>query len=78
MKRMLQKKLDASADVGIDMNTNSIIRFQSDYGTKKELGGGENILDTDTWIIDINEVFDIAIAELGEDSINQLIIQKLC
>lgn len=70
-EKNISDKLDASADVGINMNTNSIIRFYSDYGTKKELGGGTNILDTDSWTIDINEAFEIAIAALGEGIVEQ-------
>ena len=64
-------KLDADATVRIDMNKNSIVYFSSSYGTPKKLGGSANVLNTESWTIDINEVFDIAIAELGEDSISQ-------
>lgn len=65
----ITKKLDAQAYVIIDTNKNSIIRFSSTYGTAKKLGGSAEVLNTDNWNIDINEAFDIAIAELGEDSI---------
>lgn len=76
-EKNITDKLDASADVSIDMNANSVIRFYSDYGTKKELGGGTNILNTDNWTIDINEAFDIAIAVLGEDIIEQFDYPKV-
>jgi len=65
------KKLDADASVTINMNSNSIIQFTSSYGSAKKLGGGSKVLNTENWTIDIDEAFDIAIAELGEDSINQ-------
>lgn len=65
------KKLDADAYVRINMNSKSIIRFSSSYGTPKELIGSAISIDVDNWQIDINEAFDIAIAELGEDSIDK-------
>lgn len=65
------KKLDADAEVMIDMNQNSIVQFISSYGSAKKLGGGSKVLNTEKWKIDIDEAFDIVIAEWGEDSINQ-------
>ncbi len=65
------KKLDADAFVIINMNADSIVGFRSNYGTRKELGGGAEELNTDNWIIDINEAFDIALTKLGEDNILQ-------
>ncbi|WFR55944.1 hypothetical protein QA584_20315 [Anaerocolumna sp. AGMB13025] len=63
-------KFDADASVDIDMNSNSLVRFSSSYGTPKQLGGSEIILNTESWTIDINEAFDIAVAEMGVDTID--------
>ena len=48
-----------------------IVRSRSTYGTRKELGGGEEELNAENWIIDINEAFDIALTKLDEDHILQ-------
>ncbi len=71
MEENVTKKLDANAFVTIDMNTDSMVRFRSTYGTGKELGGGDEELNTDNWIININKAFDIAKDNLDEDNILQ-------
>ncbi len=48
-----------------------MLDFRSTYGTRKELGGGDEELNTDHWIIDINKAFYIAKDNLDEDNILQ-------
>ncbi|HCL03160.1 MAG TPA: hypothetical protein DHW61_12265 [Lachnoclostridium phytofermentans] len=43
----VSKEIDADAQVRFDMSDNSIISFRSSYGTKKQLGGGSYILNTE-------------------------------
>jgi len=61
------KEFDADASVDIDMSNSRIIGFSPSYGTPKQLSGSEEILNTENWTIDINEAFDIAEAEIGEN-----------
>lgn len=64
----VKDKLDADATVDISMSKNSIFNFSSSYGSSKQLiGGNGEELDTDIWIIDIPEVFDLAESLLGEN-----------
>jgi hypothetical protein len=67
----VSNNLDADAFVDIDMNKNSIVRFSSSYGTPKQLTGGGGGLKTEKWLIDIDEAFEIATRELGENRIFQ-------
>lgn len=67
----VKKNLDASAEVEIDMVKNSIVKFNSEYGAAREMIGGGDILKTEKWTIDINEAFEIAIKEIGEDKLTE-------
>lgn len=61
--------LDASVEVKIDMNSNSIIQFMSSYGTSKVLlGGGQEIKISD-WRIDINDAIETATKAIGKEKI---------
>lgn len=63
--------LDADAYVLLDMKKNSIISFDSSYGTPKVLIGGYSKLDTSKWILDIDKAVDILIEKIGKDKIQK-------
>ncbi|WP_455716291.1 hypothetical protein [Anaerosporobacter sp.] len=67
-ERNVTDKLDADATVDISMSKNCIYNFSSSYGNANQLiGGSEEELDAQNWIIDIPELFDMVESLLGEN-----------
>lgn len=64
-----KENFDANAYVLLDMKKNSIVSFESSYGTAKVLLGGDGELKTDKWKLDIDKAIDIAFNKIGKDKI---------